>query len=443
MTVSAQYKIKTFYVSFKDKETIISKQKIEYGSDAALPENPVRPEEEWGTWKFTEWDGDTENITGDISFYPVYDAQVRSYTVTFLNGDTVLDTQTVMYGKAATAPEDPERAEEVWGTWKFAGWNGDAVFAAQKVEYGASAKTPAEPKKEADAKYSYYFTGWNGDYSVITGDTVIHALYDKKEIPSKTEPGKEVDTGKKKEESGCSNGGEPAHDEGGENTNPVAEDNGGENPNPETEDGNVENPNAGLKEIIEKQTYDTEPSEEMITGELSPDTDYAAEALIEIPIEEQLSEDTDGTETAQEETTEDIVEDGRGTPVIYWIIFLAGILTLGFLFLWLLFQFSARRKVCGTILDESGGIPCGIQLTLSGKDIMEAELGENGSFCFDSLKKEDYRLNVYDADGNKIFSADIRMKGGSGEAVFFILESDCSKIETNRKRGKYEVNLTV
>ncbi|MDE6664378.1 MAG: InlB B-repeat-containing protein [Lachnospiraceae bacterium] len=606
MTVSAQYKIKSFNVSFKDNETIISKQKIEYGSDAKLPQNPTRPEEEWGTWKFigwdgnyknviqdevvqaqfekvfneyevvfydaegnvlsrqnvthgesavipaapekeataqysytfTKWNGDTENITGNTGFYPVYDAKLRSYTVTFMNGDTVLDIQAVEYGKSATAPEDPERAEEEWGTWKFAGWdgdytniakdmtiqaqfeqvfheyevifydaggnilsrqtveyghaakapeapekepteeycypftgwdgditnitadavfyptygmetrtytvtfmNGDTVFDTQEVEYGASAVTPAEPKKKADAKYTYNFIGWDSDYSVITGNMVIHALYEKKEIPSKgkPKPGKGDDTKKKDDESGGGGNDESGGGNGGgDGTEPVP-DNGGEKPEPETEEENVEITDDGLGKIMEKQTYNAEIQEGTL-GEV-----HEAEEYAEIVKGEVLHEDTENVEGSQETGIEDVAEDDRDISVLGWFLLFVGIVVSGCLLVWLLLLYLMKRKVkvCGKILDESGCVPCGIQLTLSGKDIMETEPDEAGFFSFEGIKKDYYGLNVYNEDGAKIFSADIRMEVGSGVDVFMILESDCSNVETGRKMGRYEVNLTV
>ena len=155
-----------------------------------------------------------------------------------------------------------------------------------------------------------------------------------------------------------------------------------------------------------------------------------------------MTEDTDDAESVQE-TADVPEEDNTDMSVLGWFILIIGIILLVFLFLWLLFLYFARRKVCGTILYESGSVPCGMQVTLSGKDIMETELDEDGYFSFDGLKKDDYSLNVYDGDGYKIFSADIRMESGGGEDVFIILESDCSNAETSEKRGKYEVNLTV
>lgn len=609
MTISAQYQIKSFYVAFKDKETIISKQKVEYGSNAILPQNPTRPEETWGTWKFTgwagnyqsikqdetlqaqfekvlnvyevlfydakgnvlsrqnvvhgedaeipdapekestaqysyiftEWNGVTENITGNAAFHPIYNTQIRSYTVTFMDGDTVLDEQTILYGKAAKAPENPERAEEEWGRWEFAGWigdytdiakdmiirarfekilhkyevifydgdgnilsrqtvahgqaaeapeapekepskqycypftgwdgdttkitgdtefcpvygrenrtytvtflNGNAVFDTQKVEYGASAHTPAEPKKAADAKYSYHFTGWDGDYSFITGNTFLHALYEQKEISP--------EEAKKEEESG---GGESSGENG--KTESIPEDEK-ENPDTGAENGVGETMASGL-ETESRETLDTSTdrfAKEQISGiemsaertgeESVSDTDYGTETLTEIPEEAFRggdAEDMENTETAQEEDIEDTEEESRGIPFLYWFIFLTGILILGFLFIRFLFLYLAERKVCGMILDESGCALCGIQLTLSGKDIMETEPDEDGYYCFDGLRKDDYSFNVYGGDGSQIFSADIRMESGNREEAFIIRSSDCNHVETNERRGKYEINLTV
>ena len=48
---------------FKDGETVLSEQTIEYGKDAVVPIEPTRPEEEWGRWKFVAWNGNYTNIT--------------------------------------------------------------------------------------------------------------------------------------------------------------------------------------------------------------------------------------------------------------------------------------------------------------------------------------------------------------------------------------------
>lgn len=278
LTVRAEYEIKKFSVVFKDGSRTISEQEIAYKKDAKAPENPTRPEEEWGTWKFTGWDGsytnvtkdevvtaqfekvlnqyevlfydaegnvisrqtvahgeaaeepeapekeptvqytyiftgwsaDTENVTGDTEFRPVYDSETRSYTVKFMDGGTLLDTQTVAYGDDATAPAEPTRPEEEWGKWRFAGWNGnytniakdeiiraafekilneyevifydaeDNILSRQAVKHGMRAEAPKVPDIEPTERECYVFTGWDGDISNITGESHFHPVYETK-----------------------------------------------------------------------------------------------------------------------------------------------------------------------------------------------------------------------------------------------------------------------
>ncbi len=278
LTVTAQYEICRFTVAFMDGETVLSSQEVEYGGDASLPENPSRPDEAWGKWKFTGWngnytgiskdetvsavfektlneyevsfydadgniidtqtvkhggkaeapqapekaadaqhrylftgwDGSTENITSDTSFHPVYKTETNTYTVTFMDGETVLSSQEVNYGDSAEAPENPTRPDEAWGKWHFTGWKGsyknitkdetvyamfekvlnkyqvifyDAegnVLSAQTVKHGEKAEAPQAPEKAADSQYTYVFKGWDADTENITSDTSFHPVYEAK-----------------------------------------------------------------------------------------------------------------------------------------------------------------------------------------------------------------------------------------------------------------------
>ncbi|MCM1144324.1 MAG: leucine-rich repeat protein [Clostridium sp.] len=597
ITVTAQYRVKFFTVTFKNGDEVLDEQRVAYAYSAIAPENPERAEEAWGRWEFTGWDsdykyiiqdevinavflkvlnqyevifydaegnvlsrqeiehgksaecpdapqkqkteqytytfsgwsGDTENITGNTGFYPVYDARTRSYTVTFMDGDTVLDTQTVLYGEAASTPKDPAReGEEEWGTWKFSGWdgdytnivtdviikaqfekafheyevifydaggnilsrqtvkhgqsakapdapekeptkeqcypfrgwsgdvtkitadtafyptygtetrsymvtfmNGDTVYNRQSVKYGGTAITPIEPKKEADAEYSYHFSGWDGDYSFIEGDTIIHALYEKKALPQKDEPEKE--SGKKEEEPG----GSGKDEENGDNGSEPAPDDGG-NANPLIITGQTDKAETSVDAIL-KSKLPTMKSERMESEPEMPEETVTEEMTAN---EKDAAEDTESTEPTKDKDM-DNADRGGNISLLGWILLFIGIILLGLLFLWLLLAYFAKRKVYGTVLYESGDVPCGIQLTLSGKDILETELSADGSFCFENLKKDDYTLSAYDEDGNKIFAADICMESGSEKETFIILSSDCIREEINGIKGNYEVNLTV
>ncbi len=282
LTVTAQYEICRFAVTFMDGETVLGSQSVEYGSSAKVPENPSRPDEAWGKWKFTGWDGnytdvrkdesvyacfekvlheyrvvfydadgkilskqtvkhggkaeapqapqkaadgqytyvfkgwdaDTENITSDTAIHPVYKAESQgsgstiTYTVTFMDGESVLAVQNVRQGQDASAPADPSRPDEAWGKWKFIGWDGsyrnitkdvtvyacyekiwneyqvlfyDAdgkILSKQTVKHGGKAKAPQAPQKAADGRYTYVFKGWNADTDNIMADTAFHPVYE-------------------------------------------------------------------------------------------------------------------------------------------------------------------------------------------------------------------------------------------------------------------------
>lgn len=134
------------------------------------------------------------------------DPQVTTYTVTFKDHDgTVLKTETVEKGKAATAPANPTREGYTFEGWDktFDNVTADMVVTAtykavetkptdppvttytvtfkdhdgkvlgtQKVEEGKGATAPANPTRT-----HYTFTGWDKSFNKITADLVVTATY--------------------------------------------------------------------------------------------------------------------------------------------------------------------------------------------------------------------------------------------------------------------------
>jgi hypothetical protein len=87
---------------------------VAYGGDAVPPADPVRE-----GYTFTGWDTTFDSVTSDMTVTALY--QINTYTVTFVNFDgTVLDTQNVAWGQAATPPEVPAR-----DGYEFTGWDMD------------------------------------------------------------------------------------------------------------------------------------------------------------------------------------------------------------------------------------------------------------------------------------------------------------------------------
>ena len=124
---------------------------------------------------------------------------VEEYTVTFVDGLTgeTIDTQTVVAGEDAVAPEAPVHEGYTFVEWDtdFTNVQSDlrvtAVYAineytvtfvdgltgetidTQTVEHGADAVEPAVPEH-----VGYHFVGWDVDFTNVTSDLTVTAMYE-------------------------------------------------------------------------------------------------------------------------------------------------------------------------------------------------------------------------------------------------------------------------
>lgn len=116
LTINAVYDVDTFTVTFKDGDTVLSTQTVEYEAAATAPDTArLSPPE---GMHFAKWDKDFSKVTEDIEVSAVY--ELKKYTVTFKNGETTLKTEMVEHGSAATPPNVFDTA-----TKKFVGWDKD------------------------------------------------------------------------------------------------------------------------------------------------------------------------------------------------------------------------------------------------------------------------------------------------------------------------------
>ena len=190
LVVTAQYSINTYTVTFKDwNGTVLNTQQVQYGGAATAPANPTRT-----GYTFTGWDKAFTNVTANLVVTAQYSA--NTYTVTFKDWNgTVLKTQQVQYGGAATAPANPTRTGYTFTSWDkaftnvtanlvvtaqysintytvtFKDWNG-TVLKTQQVQYGGAATAPANP-----TRVGYTFTGWDKAFTNVTANLVVTAQY--------------------------------------------------------------------------------------------------------------------------------------------------------------------------------------------------------------------------------------------------------------------------
>ena len=179
LTINAVYDVKTFTVTFKDGEKVLSTQTVEYEAAATAPDTArLSPPE---GKHFKKWDKDFSKVTEDIEVSAVYERNV--YTVTFKNGETTLKTEKVKHGDPATAPNvyDTTTAKFVrWDkpfnnvtsdiivnaefetkkfTLTFINYDGTSVYTAE-VEYGASVEEAYNDIGDISIAAPFEYEGW-------------------------------------------------------------------------------------------------------------------------------------------------------------------------------------------------------------------------------------------------------------------------------------------
>ena len=192
-TVYVKWTINKYTVTFMDgKDVLATFTNVTHGDTVTAPEVPKKDGK-----TFSKWDKDFKNITSDLTINAVYD--VDTFTVTFKDGEKVLETQTVEYEAAATAP-DTARLSPPEGM-HFAKWDkdfskvtedievsavyelnvytvtfkkGETTLTTRRVEHG-SAATPPNVYDTATEK----FVGWDKSFDNVTSDLIVNAKLEK------------------------------------------------------------------------------------------------------------------------------------------------------------------------------------------------------------------------------------------------------------------------
>lgn len=195
-TVYVKWTINKYTVTFMDGEKVLAAfTNVPHGETVTAPEVPKKDGK-----TFSKWDKDFSKVTSDLTINAVYD--VDTFTVTFKDGEKVLETQTVEYEAAATAP-DTARLSPPEGM-HFAKWdkdfskvtedievsavyelneytvifkNGETVISIQPVKHGFAA-TPPNVFDTATKK----FVGWDKSFDNVTSDLIVNAKFETKKF---------------------------------------------------------------------------------------------------------------------------------------------------------------------------------------------------------------------------------------------------------------------
>ncbi len=199
-TIEIFFKIKSYTVTFVDYDgSVLKTEVVEHGDQATAPANPTREH-----YVFSGWDTTYSDVTANVTVRATYRPQ--DYTVKFLGWDgSVLKTETVIYQGDATAPEPPAREGYDFYGWSrdftdvsanievtavyvqkeytvtFVDYD-DSVLSTQAVKYGEAATAPANPTREG-----FTFVGWDyTGYGRVTQNMIIKAMYVEKVVPTYT-----------------------------------------------------------------------------------------------------------------------------------------------------------------------------------------------------------------------------------------------------------------
>lgn len=195
-TVYVKWTINKYTVTFMDGEKVLETfTNVPHGDTVTAPEVPEKDGK-----TFSKWDKDFSKVTSDLTINAVYD--VDTFTVTFKDGEKVLETQTVEYEAAATAP-DTARLSPPEGM-HFAKWDKDFSKVTEDIEvsavyelneYTVTFKNGETTLKTEMVKHGFAatapnvydtatkkFVGWDKSFDNVTSDLIVNAKFETKKF---------------------------------------------------------------------------------------------------------------------------------------------------------------------------------------------------------------------------------------------------------------------
>lgn len=210
---------RVYVVKFIDNDgTEWNKLHLYEGEAITIPANPSKVSDAQYDYPFKGWSTvgsnlNNENVeevasnvgAADITYYAVYNSELRYYYITFLDWDGSQKSREYLgYGSSVEIPtvsrtgytfrewlpavkttvtgEATYKAEYDinYYTIRFLDWDG-SVISEQSVAYNTMPVIPADPKRVSTPKYDYTFVGWdstvvnatvNADYKTVYSSTI-------------------------------------------------------------------------------------------------------------------------------------------------------------------------------------------------------------------------------------------------------------------------------
>ncbi len=186
VTVTGYFTINKYLVTFKVGDEMIAADSLEYGAAIVAPDAPDRE-----GYTFDGWGEVAETVpASDVTYEGSY--TINSYQLTYVVDGETVKSDSVVYGTAIVALEEPTKEGHT-----FSGWNevpatmpakdvtvtgyftinkylvtfkiGDEVIAADSLEYAAAIVAPDAPDREG-----YTFDGWGEVAETVPASDVTY-----------------------------------------------------------------------------------------------------------------------------------------------------------------------------------------------------------------------------------------------------------------------------
>ena len=215
ITLYAQWKIKTFTVTWKNGNTDLYTEEVEYGKTPEyVGDTPAKAATVQYTYTFKGWSPEPAPIKANTTYEAQFDQTVNKYTITWYDedGTTVLAVSDVEYGTMPVYPDgEPTKTGSADITYVFNGWTPALAKVTAAASYTATFRavnnrtviwvnwdgteldratvtaeqtpeyTGGTPERAGDEQYAYVFSGWEPVEEPNDSDMIYKAVFEKTE----------------------------------------------------------------------------------------------------------------------------------------------------------------------------------------------------------------------------------------------------------------------
>lgn len=170
-------------IQFVSDGEVISSQTLANGDVISIPANPIKESTAQYNYNFIGWSLDGETIVDvpsrmgitDVTYTALFEEELRYYTIRFLNGNTVLQTERLPYGEMPVYKGDVPVCEEDAAA-EFIGWDLDLCVVLGDRDYYAEFLTIPTLNNSSWAEISEISASGEAENYFAVGDTKMVTL---------------------------------------------------------------------------------------------------------------------------------------------------------------------------------------------------------------------------------------------------------------------------